>query len=116
MGESKSYTFLLKTVENKHNISFQNKTLENDQRNALHTSCQAFNMKHLAYLRHLFYPLKKYDNFKEISFLLKCFIEFELQTVYKIFSCSLNPPEYTKNRCWGIGNWSMIILIKQFGD
>lgn len=102
-GETaKSYTFLLKTVEKKLNISFQNKTLESDQGKALQAVCQAFNMKHLACLRHLLCSLKKYDYFYEISFLLKCASDFELKNCIQNLSqnffniCFQNPPEYTK--------------------
>lgn len=102
-GETiKSYTFLLKTIEKKLNISFERKILESDQGGALLSIAKSFKFQHLTCLRHFLYGLKKLDYFYQIKYLLRVTSNFEWENSIDYFSksfkkiCDKNPEEILK--------------------
>ena len=102
-GETCSlYTFLLKTVEKKLNISFKGSIFESDQGRPLCSLCHDFQMKHLCCLKHLLTSMKNYGYFYEIQHILKCKSEYELDKQFKVFSqkfleiCSKDNEEFLK--------------------
>lgn len=81
----KSYSSLLKTIEEKLNISFEEQILESDQGNALKSIVTSFKFKHLACLRHFLCGLKKLDYFYQIRYLLREKSDFELENEIDYF-------------------------------
>ena len=82
----KLYGLLLKTIEQKFQITFRGKVVESDQGTSLKSLTKEWGFVHLMCLRHLLNGIKNINFFYEIKMLVKSATQFEFDNCRTTFS------------------------------
>ena len=81
-----TYDLLLQTIQNEIGVSFNKTVMESNQGSALHSFCTSHSMKHFACLRHLLANLKKFSYSYELSQIVTCSGEIDLNNCIQLFA------------------------------